>query len=84
MELQKVAKKIELQEEFTYYFALFFERFHNPSQSWQSNNLMCCMWLRLTVLTTAMRFCQPFESPYMTLNYSFDDGGKYRIAIRKA
>ena len=36
-ELQKVAKKIELQEEFTYYFALYFKRFNKGNQSWQSN-----------------------------------------------
>ena len=32
----------------------------------------------------AMRLCQPFESPYATINYSFDDGGQYRIYIQKA
>lgn len=38
-ELQKVAKKIELREEFTYYFALFFKRFDKSNQSWESNGL---------------------------------------------
>lgn len=36
-ELQKIAKKIELLDEFTYYFALFFKRFDEVTQSWKSN-----------------------------------------------
>ena len=35
---QKVAKKIELQDEFTYYFGLFFKRFDKVTQSWQSKD----------------------------------------------
>ncbi|XP_065911669.1 sorting nexin-17-like [Dysidea avara] len=65
--LEKVAKKIELLEDFTYYFALFFDKYDEASKSWQ-----------------AIRYCQPFESPYATLNYSLDDGKQYRISIRKA
>ena len=38
-ELQKVAKKIELQDEFTYYFALFFKKFDEVTKLWKSNGL---------------------------------------------
>ena len=36
---QKVAKKIELLEDFTYYFALFFDKYDEASKSWQGCDL---------------------------------------------
>jgi len=37
---QKVAKKIELLEDFTYYFALFFDKYDDVSKCWQGGYLL--------------------------------------------
>ena len=53
-ELQKVAKKIELQDEFTYYFALFFKRFDEVTKSWKSIRLIatCCKFIHCFLLNS--------------------------------